>query len=385
MVYAYLYGTIIIPYTLKDFAALGIHKNLVKGLTEMNIVTPTQIQIDVIPVLLGGNTDLVGQAQTGTGKTAAYGLPLLQKIDPKKNAVQGLVLCPTRELGQQVAKQLFKFIKHSDKIFVEAVYGGAPIDKQIANLARPTHIIVATPGRLIDLVNKKAVNLSQVHTVILDEADEMLSMGFKKELDEILGFLATAKNKWLFSATMPHGIKQIVNEHMSPNAYRIDVSSKNVVNKNIEHQYVLCDEKEKLNLLMMFLKTQKKGQGVVFCKTKAATQKLAKQLIAKNVAADGIHGDLLQKERDKVMRAFKNGSLQILVATDLAARGIDIEGLSYVAHYELPDKEEYYTHRSGRTARAGNRGISLCLVTSKELKQLRYFEKQLHIVFNQVK
>jgi ATP-dependent RNA helicase DeaD len=385
MVYAYLYTTLITPHTLKDFAALGIHKNLVKGLTEMNIVTPTQIQVDVIPVLLGGNTDLVGQAQTGTGKTAAYGLPLLQKIDPKKNIVQGLVLCPTRELGQQVAKQLFKFIKHSDKIFIEAVYGGAPIDKQIANLTRPTHVIVATPGRLIDLVNKKAINLSQVHTVVLDEADEMLSMGFKKELDEILGFLATAKNKWLFSATMPHGIKQIVNEHMSPNAHRIDVSSKNVVNKNIEHQYVLCDEKEKLNLLMMFLKTQKKGQGVVFCKTKAATQKLAKQLIAKNVAADGIHGDLLQKERDKVMRAFKNGSLQILIATDLAARGIDIEGLAYVAHYELPDKDEYYTHRSGRTARAGNRGISLCLVTSKELKQLRYFEKQLHIVFNQVK
>jgi ATP-dependent RNA helicase DeaD len=385
MVYAYLYTTLITPHTLKDFAALGIHKNLVKGLTEMNIVTPTQIQVDVIPVLLGGNTDVVGQAHTGTGKTAAYGLPLLQKIDPKKNVVQGLVLCPTRELGQQVAKQLFKFIKHSDKIFIEAVYGGAPIDKQIANLTRPTHVIVATPGRLIDLVNKKAINLSQVHTVVLDEADEMLSMGFKKELDEILGFLATAKNKWLFSATMPHGIKQIVNEHMSPNAHRIDVSSKNVVNKNIEHQYVLCDEKEKLNLLMMFLKTQKKGQGVVFCKTKAATQKLAKQLIAKNVAADGIHGDLLQKERDKVMRAFKNGSLQILIATDLAARGIDIEGLAYVAHYELPDKDEYYTHRSGRTARAGNRGISLCLVTSKELKQLRYFEKQLHIVFNQVK
>ena len=370
---------------MKDFTALGIHKNLVKGLADMNIVTPTQIQVDVIPVLLGGNTDLVGQAQTGTGKTAAYGLPLLQKIDAKKNAVQGLILCPTRELGQQVAKQLFKFTKYSEKMFVEAVYGGAPIDKQIANLSRPTHIIVATPGRLIDLVNKKAVNLSQVHTVVLDEADEMLSMGFKKELDEILSFLSAAKNKWLFSATMPHGIKQIVNEHMSPNAHRIDVSSKNVVNKNIEHQYVLCDEKEKLNLLMMFLKTQKKGQGVVFCKTKAATQKLAKQLIAKNVAADGIHGDLLQKERDKVMRAFKNGSLQILVATDLAARGIDIEGLSYVAHYELPDKEEYYTHRSGRTARAGNRGISLCLVTTKELKQLRYFEKQLHIVFNQVK
>lgn len=370
---------------MTNFEALGVSKKLIEGLNDMNIVVPTSIQQEVIPLLLGTNTDLVGQAQTGTGKTAAYGLPLLQKIDVKRQVVQGLVLCPTRELGQQVAKQLFKFTKFTEKIFTEAVYGGAPIDRQIASLQRPTHIIVATPGRLIDLVNKKAIDLKHVTTVILDEADEMLSMGFKKELDEILAFTSSAKNKWLFSATMPQGIRQIVNEHMSPNAHRIEVSAKNVVNKNIEHQYLLCDDKEKINMLTMFLASQKKAQGVVFCKTKAATQKLAKQLIAKNVSADGIHGDLLQKERDKVMRAFKNGSLQILVATDLAARGIDIEGLAYVAHYQLPDKEEYYTHRSGRTARAGKRGISLCFVSQMELKQLRYLEKNLNIVFNQVK
>lgn len=369
---------------MKNFEELGIHKNFIKGLTELNILVPTPIQNEVIPLLLAENTDLVGQAQTGTGKTAAYGLPLLQKINPHKKVVQGLILCPTRELGQQVAKQLFKFTKYTDKIFTEAVYGGAKIEQQISALKRPTHIIVATPGRLIDLLKRKAIDLGHVKTVILDEADEMLSMGFKKELDEILQFVSKADNKWLFSATIPHEIKQIVNTHLSENAHRIEVSKKDVMNKNISHQYVICDEIEKLQVLIQFLKSQKENRGVIFCKTKAATQKLAKQLIAKNIAADAIHGDLLQKERDKVMRAFKNESLQLLVATDLAARGIDIEALSFVVHYQLPDKEEYYTHRSGRTARAGKEGISLCVVTSFDMKQLRYFERSLGLVFDQI-
>jgi len=370
---------------LSNFKDLGISNDLIKGLTELNIITPTEIQEEVIPLLLTQNTDLVGQAQTGTGKTAAYGLPLLSRIDASKNVVQGLILCPTRELGQQVAKQLFKFTKYTDKIFTEAVYGGAQIDKQINALKRPTHIVVATPGRLIDLVKRKAVDLRQVKTIILDEADEMLSMGFKKELDEILSFSASAENKWLFSATMPHGIKQIVNQHLSPNAHKIEVSGRNVVNKNIEHKYLVCDEAEKLNVLIQFLKTQKDQRGVVFCKTKAVTQKLAKQLAAKNIKADAIHGDLRQIERDKVMRAFKNESLQILVATDLAARGIDIDSLAFVVHYQLPDKQEYYTHRSGRTARAGKTGVSLCIVTTSELKQIKFFERVLGIGFSQIR
>ncbi|MDF1673065.1 MAG: DEAD/DEAH box helicase [Vicingaceae bacterium] len=367
------------------FEELGITKDFIKGLNELGIITPTEIQAEVIPLLLTTKTDLVGQAQTGTGKTAAYGLPLLQNTDHKNNVIQSIILCPTRELGQQVAKQLFRFTKYTDKIFTEAVYGGAPIDKQIQNLKRPTHIVVATPGRLIDLVNRKAVDLRNVKTIVLDEADEMLSMGFKKELDQILSFITKSEQTWLFSATIPHGIKQIINEHMNEDAYRIEVSNKNTVNKNIEHQYIVCDEIEKLQEIINFLKKQEGNRGIVFCKTKAATQKLTKQLQAKNIAADCIHGDLLQKERDKAMRAFKNESVQLLVATDIAARGIDIEALSYVLHYQLPDKEEYYTHRSGRTARAGKRGISLSLVTSTELKQLRYFEKSLGIAFDQVK
>lgn len=370
---------------MKNFEALGVDKSFIKGLNELNIVTPTPIQAEVIPLLLSTTTDLVGQAQTGTGKTAAYGLPLLHRINPANNVVQGLILCPTRELGQQIAKQLFKFTKYSEKIFTEAVYGGAPIEKQMVSLKRPTHIIVATPGRLIDLIKKKAIDLKNVKTVILDEADEMLSMGFKSELDEILGYMAYGVSKWLFSATLPHGIKQIVNEHMSPNAHRIEVSRKDVVNKNIDHQYLICDENEKLTKLLRFIEANPGNRGVIFCKTKSATQKLAKQLIAKNISADAIHGDLLQIERDKVMRAFKNEKLQLLVATDLAARGLDIHDLSFVLHYQLPDKEEYYTHRSGRTARAGKNGISLCLVTSVEMKQLRYFEKALGIIFSQVR
>lgn len=369
----------------KSFEELGIPKDYIKGLTELNIVTPTEIQQEVIPLLVNNNTDLVGQAQTGTGKTAAFGLPMLMRIDPKSKVVQGLVLCPTRELGKQIAKQFFKFTKYTDQIFTEAVYGGARIEIQISALKRPTHIVVATPGRLIDLVKRKAVDLSFVKTVVLDEADEMLSMGFKKELDQILGFLKNVENKWLFSATMPHGIKQIVNDHLSPNAHSVEVSGRNVVNKNIEHQFLVCDENDKLQVLLQFLKFQRENRGMVFCKTKAAAQKLAKQLEAKNVPAGAIHGDLLQKERDKVMRAFKNESLQILIATDIAARGLDIEGLAYIVHYQLPDKDEYYTHRSGRTARAGKEGVSLCLVTSAEKQQLRYFEKVLGISFSQVK
>ncbi|NOY50237.1 MAG: DEAD/DEAH box helicase [Chlorobi bacterium] len=370
---------------MSNFEELGIRKEIVKALNGLGIISPTEIQSEVIPVLLNRDTDLVGQAQTGTGKTAAYGLPLLQRIDPAKNQVQGLILCPTRELGQQVAKQLFRFTKYTEKIFTESVYGGEKIDKQIANLSRPTHIIVATPGRLIDLVDRKVVDLSGVKTVILDEADEMLSMGFKKELDRILSFVANAKNKWLFSATIPQGIKQIINQHMAEDAHRIVVSNKDVVNKNIEHQYIIVAKEEKLQTLGRFLRSQKENRGMIFCRTKANAQKLAKQLIAKNIAADAIHGDLLQKERDKVMRAFKNESLQILVATDIAARGIDVADLSYIIHYELPEKNEYYTHRSGRTARAGKKGISLCLINTMDISFIRKLERELNLGFKEIR
>lgn len=370
---------------MKNFEELGISKELVKGLNELNIVKPTKIQSEVISFLLNKTADLVGQAQTGTGKTAAFGLPLLHRIDPKKNVIQGLILCPTRELGQQIAKQLFMYTKYTEKVFTEAVFGGAKIDKQINALKRPTHIVVATPGRLIDLVNRKAIDLSHVKTVILDEADEMLTMGFKKELDEILGFVSATESKWLFSATMPVGIRQIISEHLSPKAHRIEVDTEHIVNENVEHKYVVCDIPDKFDVLMQFLKSERSSRGVIFCKTKAGAQNLEKQLIAENVLAGAIHGDLLQKDRDKVMRAFKKSRLQLLIATDIAARGLDIDDLAFVVHYQLPEKDEYYTHRSGRTARAGKTGVSLSLVPPFEMKQIRHFETKLGITFTEIK
>jgi ATP-dependent RNA helicase DeaD len=307
----------------------------------------------------------------------------LQKADPSNKSVQALILCPTRELGQQIQKQLFKLTKYGPKVFVEAVYGGAPIADQISALRRPTQIVVATPGRLVDLLEKKAIDLSSVKTIVLDEADEMLSMGFKKDLDRILSETAGQRHTWIFSATMPQEIKSIIAAYLAPDALKIQVDKKNIVNQDIEHRYMLCEDKEKLNILYQILKAQGDSRGVIFCNTKVGAQTLAKQLISKNISTDAIHGDLLQKERDKVMRAFKNEKLQILIATDLAARGIDIENLAYVIHYQLPDQMEYYTHRSGRTARAGKKGFSLCLINSKEVKKIKAIESTLGISIKQ--
>lgn len=370
---------------MTTFSELGISQELIQGLKDKNIITPTEIQKKTIPFLLENGTDLIAQAQTGTGKTAAYGLPLLQMVDPKNEKVQALILSPTRELGQQIAKQLFHYTKYSVKIFVEAVYGGAHIDNQISALRRPTQIVVATPGRLVDLIQRKAIDLSNVKTVVLDEADEMLSMGFKKDIDFILAQTNGKRNTWLFSATIPETLKDIIKNYMSPSAHKIQVDKKNQVNKDIEHQVVLCSSvDDKLNVLLYFLKIQAENRGIIFCKTKNSTQILAKQLQAKNIPTDALHGDLLQKERDKVMRAFKNENLRILVSTDVAARGIDVENLSYVVHYQLPDELEYYTHRSGRTARAGKKGISIILATESELKQVKNLEKNLGIFIREV-
>lgn len=365
---------------LATFAQLGIAASFIQALQENNILQPTEIQEKTIPFLLQQESDLIAQAQTGTGKTAAFGLPLLQKANTGLPKVQALILCPTRELGQQIAKQLFRFTKYGPKVFVEAVYGGAHIDEQLKRLSRPTHIIVATPGRLIDLLDRKAIDLSAVKTVVLDEADEMLSMGFQKELDFILAQTKDKRNTWLFSATMPPEIQAIIKKYMSPTAMRVQVDKQNTVNKNIDHRYLLCDEQEKLQCLLHFLQSQGDERGLIFCKTKATAQTLAKQLSAKNYPADALHGDLQQRERDKVMRAFTNRQeFQALVATDIAARGLDINDLSFVVHYQLPEQLEYYTHRSGRTARAGKKGISLCIVEPKEMNQLKNISRSLSI------
>jgi ATP-dependent RNA helicase DeaD len=370
---------------LKTFTDLGVSGKFIKALEELNIITPTEIQEKAIPFLIEKGTDFIGQAQTGTGKTAAYGLPILQSINPDKPNIQALILSPTRELGQQIAKQLFKFTKHiPKKIFIESVYGGAHIDEQIGALRRPTHIVVATPGRLVDLLERKAIDLSFIKTIVLDEADEMLSMGFKKELDNILKFTAGRRHTWLFSATMPQEIKKIIASYMSPDALKIEVNKNDITNRDIEHKFLICTNEEKPDVLLQFIQSQGASRGLIFCRTKVETQTVSKRLLAKKINTEALHGDMLQKERDKVMRAFKNGKLQILIATDLAARGIDVSELAFVVHYQLPEKIEYYTHRSGRTGRAGNKGFSLSMISNKEHEGLRTIERQLGIKIKEI-
>jgi ATP-dependent RNA helicase DeaD len=365
---------------LTTFSNLGVSGTFKQALDEIGILSPTEIQIKSIPFLIAKGTDFIGQAQTGTGKTAAFGLPIVQAIDPDDSHIQALILSPTRELGQQIAKQLFKFTKYqTKKIFIESVYGGARIAQQISALRRPTHILVATPGRLVDLLEQKAVDLSSIRTIVLDEADEMLSMGFKKELDTILKFTDGSRYTWLFSATMPPAIRAIIKGYMSPDAMRVVINKHEAVNKDIEHKYLVCESDKKPEILLSFLRSQGENRGLIFCRTKADTQNVAKRLVAKNISADSLHGDMLQIERDKVMRAFKNEKLQILVATDLAARGIDVKELAYVVHYSFPESTEYYTHRSGRTGRAGNKGLSFSLVTSRDLSGLKRIERELGI------
>lgn len=371
---------------MSTFSALGIRPEFVKSLKEIHIVEPSPIQEEAIPILLGDPTDFIGLAQTGTGKTAAYGLPLLHKIDPSIPEVQGLILSPTRELVQQIKKQLFKFTKYSEeKIFAEAVYGGEKIDKQIKALQRPTHIVVATPGRLIDLIEKGAVNLENIHTLILDEADEMLSMGFKQELSQILKYTSGNRKTWLFSATMSEEIQEIVKKYLSPKAQKVSTNKTNTVNSKIKHEYILTTVDEKVSRLSGILDRQSDAQTLIFCRTKAGTQKLAKELKAEGFSVDALEGDMTQKDRDKVMRAFKNKSLQHLVSTDVAARGIDVRDLGLVLHHQLPDNWEYYTHRSGRTARAGNKGLSIALVTANEMDKMKTIQQKLGIRFQEVK
>jgi len=371
-------------YILASFKSLGVTHQVIQGLEGLGIFKPTGIQVQSIPKLIRSPIDFIGLAQTGTGKTAAYSIPIIQNIDFTKPKIQALILCPTRELGKQIAKQIFKLTKYTEKIFVEAVYGGEKIETQISSLRRKTHILVATPGRLLDLRRRKAVDLRQLKIVVLDEADEMLSIGFKKDLDLILEQTSRASNTWMFSATMPKEITQIINNYMDPDAVKVEVNRGQQVNPDISHQYAICEQAQKMEALVFFLKSHKKERGIIFCKTKRATKQLHDQLTEKNYQVGCIHGDLKQIERNKVMRAFKGDKLKVLIATDISARGIDIDNLAYVFHYQLPDQVEYYTHRSGRTARKGKRGVSILLVAPKEVKQMRLISKQLHIEFKQL-
>ncbi|MFT4759729.1 MAG: ATP-dependent RNA helicase DeaD [Paraglaciecola sp.] len=368
---------------MATFSELGLSDKILKVLTEIGFETPSAIQEEAIPKLLEGQQNLIGLAQTGTGKTAAFGLPLLQRIDTSVKATQALVLAPTRELGRQIAEQLHTFSKYMDKVNVLAVYGGAPIHLQMKDLQRTQHVIIATPGRLIDLIKRKAVKLDQLQMMILDEADEMLNMGFKEELDKILSYTPEEKSTWLFSATMPHEIKRIVKKYMA-NPIEVKVNTQNQVNKNIEHQFAVVRQNDKFEALTRFMDMNPGMRGVVFCRTKRDTQMLAEDLMGQNYKADALHGDLSQPQRDRVMLRFKKHDLQLLIATDVAARGIDVNDLTHVFHFTLPDDNSYYTHRSGRTARAGKKGISIAFINGREVHRIYRIEKQLSISFAKV-
>jgi len=367
------------------FEALGVPADLIQGLRELGISTPTEIQRKAIPFLMEDGGDLIAQAQTGTGKTAAFGLPLLTKVDPGSEGIQGLVIAPTRELAKQIGKQLFRYTKFSKKIFVEVLGGGENIDRQVAALQRPTHIVVATPGRLMDLIRRKALTLESVKHLVLDEADEMLSMGFKKELTGIIHLTRSRRSTWLFSATFPDAIQQLIKGCMSPQARLLKIDKDHVVNRDIDHKFAICGRGDKTDFIARHLARQGQDRGLIFCRTKAGAIKLGKQLTTLGLPVDVLQGDLTQKERDKVMRAFKKERLQFLIATDVAARGIDVEGLSFVIHHQLPDQMEYYTHRSGRTARAGKKGVSITLIESNERRRITKLEDDLGLRFSQLR
>ena len=368
---------------MSQFSKLGVPKDLVLGLDALGISAPTAIQQSAIPFLIKDGGDFVAQAQTGTGKTAAFGLPLLAKIDPANPKIQALVLSPTRELAKQIGKALFQYTKFSkEKIFVEVTGGGDDIGLQVARLKRPTHIVVATPGRLFDLLKLGVLRLDGVRYLVLDEADEMLSMGFREEVVRIAEMTKPSRRAtWLFSATFPEKIQRLITDSMSAQPKVIKVEKTKTVNRNISHRYVISQRDDKDDWVANFLRAQGGDRGMIFCRTRAGAIKLGSELEKHGITVGVLQGDLGQKDRDKVMRAFKKERTQFLIATDVAARGIDIEGLAFVIHRQLPEKVQYYTHRSGRTARAGKKGVSICLIEPEERGKITELEQELGLRF----
>ena len=365
---------------LMSFKLLGLRDELVKATENLGFQSPMPIQQKAMPVLLSGEKDFIGIAQTGTGKTGAFGLPLIQLIDSNKSHTQGIVICPTRELCLQITDDLKQFARYMNKIKIVAIYGGASILTQIKQLKSKPQIIVATPGRLIDMINRKAANLSKVSYTILDEADEMLNMGFQEDIDNILKKMPDHRKIWLFSATMPKGVAAIARNYLT-DPVEVQIGSKRQSPKNIKHICHTIQQKNKYLGLKRIIDFSPDILGLFFCRTRKDTQALAELLMQDGYQAEALHGDLSQAQRDSVMRKFRQGSVRILVATDVAARGLDVDDITHVIHYNLPDEVEIYTHRSGRTARAGKSGLSIVLINSKEIRRIRMLEKKLNISF----
>src|SRR5665647_1638079 len=367
-----------------NFEEMGFTPGILKAIQELGFESPMPVQEKVIPLMLGGEVDIIALAQTGTGKTAAFGLPLVQATDTEINNTQALILCPTRELCMQITGDLTDYARFTGKLKILAVYGGASIDNQIRGLKKGVHIIVATPGRLIDLIGRGAAKLSSVTTVILDEADEMLNMGFLDSINEILEEVPDGRRTLLFSATMSSEIASIARRYMNK-PVEITIGTKNSSAENVSHAYYLIHAKDKYKVLKRIADFNPDIYGIVFCRTRKETQEVASKLIDDGYNADALHGDLSQMQRDAVMQKFRIKNLQLLVATDVAARGLDVDDLTHVINYSLPDDTEVYTHRSGRTGRAGKKGISISLINPRDQHSLKQVERLVKKPFKLIK
>lgn len=358
---------------MKSFNELPIQENLLKAIEELNYVTPSEIQAQAIPVVLEGH-DIIGQAQTGTGKTAAYSIPMIEKINPEDRVIQSLVLCPTRELAIQVTEEIRKLYKFIDGIKVVPVYGGQSYDIQIRALKGRPQIIVGTPGRMIDLMNRKLLKFDDIRMLVLDEADEMLKMGFQEDLETILGAMPKSKQTCMFSATMPDTIKNIANKYLHDYKH-IQVAAKTMTVEKIEQSYYIVKTEEKIDLLMRLFDFYQFTTAIVFCNTKKDVDELVVKLQSHDYVTEGLHGDLKQNQRDRVMNSFRRGNVQILVATDVAARGLDVDDVDAVFNFDIPQEEEIYVHRIGRTGRAGRTGKSFTFITKRQTYRLKDVER----------
>ncbi len=359
-----------------SFEALGLKEELLKAIGDLGFKNPTEVQEKSIPRLLTTKRDIITLAQTGTGKTAAFGLPLLEQIDEFNRKPQALILSPTRELCIQITNDLKDFSKYLNKMNITAVYGGASMDAQRQSLNRGSQIVVGTPGRMCDLIRRKAIDITHIQWLVLDEADEMLSMGFKEELETILAETPSERNTYLFSATMPEGIKTIGNKYMR-DTETIQIGKKNTGADNVDHLYYMVNARDKYAALKRVADINPNIYGIVFCRTRAETKEIADKLMEDGYNADSLHGDLSQAQRELVMHKFRSHFIQILVATDVAARGIDVDDLTHIIHYSIPDDYEVYIHRSGRTGRAGKKGTSISIIHSREKGKLKFISEKL--------
>lgn len=359
---------------MSTFQDLGLNDDLLKAITDMGFESPSDVQAKAVPILLEKDTDLVALAQTGTGKTAAFGFPMLQKIQMDSRTTQGLILSPTRELCLQIANEMKAYGKYCKGLNVAAIYGGASITDQAREVKRGAQIIVATPGRMKDMIKRRLVDISKIEYAVLDEADEMLNMGFYEDINDILSHTPEDKCTWLFSATMPKEVSSIAKKFMD-SPIEITVGNKNESTSQVSHEYYLVNARDRYAALKRLADANPDIFSVIFCRTKRDTQKVAEQLIEDGYSAGSLHGDLSQNQRDLVMKSFRNQQIQMLVATDVAARGIDVDDITHVINYQLPDEAETYTHRSGRTGRAGKTGISMVIVSKSEVRKIKSIER----------